>query len=417
MVIDDNGKPGPSATGAKLLAEVIYAVEQLVHEPSAYPAIYDLAVTCDQSGFHESSLVLYDRCLRIATTDDDRQTAYANLAAAYRGAAAAEPDPAKRSRHERDGLYAATAALDPEGSQQVRPTCTALAHRAVLFAELGHHESALNDARRARAMALEHGLVRERVVAAVGEVIARWHSSLDTTVLALIDEVKALSDDLDIDDCRRPLTAIEVEVLWSMGRYDDARAVLQRDVEHLHAKLHNQSADRWQHVRAGVDRLRQASAGEADGLTGLPNRQFLGRWLPEVLANDTPVCVGALNLDDFGQINERFGYEAGDGVLQEVAEVLERICRRGDSVVRTNNDEFVMVLRDASPGDARIVFERVRQLIAARSWNALPSDVHVTASVGVTVGSGAMNANNLLSAANAALRQAKLAGKDRISFR
>ena len=55
-------------SGALLLAEVIYAVEQLAQESSSYPAIYDLAVTCDQSGFFESSLILYDRCLRIAAT-------------------------------------------------------------------------------------------------------------------------------------------------------------------------------------------------------------------------------------------------------------------------------------------------------------------------------------------------------------
>jgi diguanylate cyclase (GGDEF)-like protein len=416
-VIEDNAVPDLVASGAQLLAEVIYAVEQLPAEASAYPAIYDLAVTCDQCGFFESSLVLYDRCLRIAISDDDRQTAYANLTAVYRAAAAAEPDPAKRCRHLRDGLYAATAALDPEGSQQIRETCAALAHRSVLFAELGHHESALTDARRARALAAQHGLRREEVVAMVGEVLARWHSSLDTTVLTLIAEVKALADDLDLDDCRRPLSAVEVDVLWSLGRYDEARAVLQGDAEHLHRRLHTQTADRWENVRAGVNRLRQASAGEADALTGLPNRQFLGRWLPEVLADDSPVCIGALNIDEFAKVNERFGFEAGDGVLQEIADVLERVCRRGDSVVRTNGDEFVMVLRDASPGDARTVFERVRQLIAARSWSSLPSDVHLSASVGVTVGSGAMNSNKLLATANAALRQAKLAGRDRITFR
>ena len=415
--MNDNAVPDPVGSGAQLLAEVIYAVEQLAPDPSAYPAIYDLAVTCDQCGFFESSLVLYDRCLRIAISDDDRQSAYANLTAAYWAAAAAEPDPDKRSRHLRDGLYAATAALDPEGGNQVRARCVALAHRAVLFAELGHHDSALLDARRARVLAVEHGLRHEQVVAMVGEVIARWHSSLDTTVLALIAEVKALAEDLDVNDCLRPLTAVEVDVLWSMGRYDEARVVLQDNIDQLHSKLQGQTADRWEHVRAGVNRLRQASVGEADVLTGLPNRQFLGRWLPEVLADDSPVCIGALNLDEFRMVNERFGFEAGDGVLQEVAEVLERVCRRGDSVVRTNGDEFVMVLRDASPGDARVVFERVRQLIAARSWSSLPSDVHLSASVGVTVGSGAMNSNKLLAAANDALRQAKLAGRDRITFR
>jgi diguanylate cyclase (GGDEF)-like protein len=416
-VIDDNAKRDHPSNGGHRLAEMMFAVEQLPHDPCAYPAIYDLAVTCDQSGFFESSLVLYDRCLRVATTDEERQTAYANLTAAYCAAAAAEADPRRRARHLRDGLYAATAALDPEGSQQVRPMCVALAHRSVLFAELGHHDSALDDARRARALAVENGMRREQVVAAVGEVIARWHSSLDTTVLTLIGEVRALADDLHADDQLRPLTKIEVDVLWSMGRYDEARDVMQRDTERLHAKLHSQTSDRWENVRAGVDRLRHAAFGEADELTGLPNRQFLGRWLPEVLCDDAPVCIGALNIDGFGSVNEVFGYEAGDAVLQEVAAVLERICRRGDSVVRAGGDEFVMVLRDASPGDARLVFERVRQLIAARVWPGLPPDVHLTASVGVTVGSGAANSSKLLATANEALRQAKFAGRDRISFR
>ena len=416
-MIDDNAPPDSPTSGALLLAEVIFAVEQLPHEASAYPAIYDLAVTCDQSGFFESSLVLYDRCLRIATTDEDRQAAYANLTAAFCAAATAESDPARRSRHLRDGLYAATAALDPEGSQQVGPTCVALAHRAVLFAELGHHQSALGDAQRARDIATANGMRREQVIAAVGEVIARWHSALDTTVLTLIAEAKTLAEDLDVGDWLRPMMAIEVEVLWSLGRHDDARAVLQGTIERMHTKLHSQTADRWDNVRAGVDRLRHACADEADLLTGLPNRQFLGRWLPEVLCDDAPVCIGALNIDRFGQLNEEFGYQAGDSVLQEVAAVLERICRRGDSVVRTGGDEFVMVLRDASAGDARVVFERIRQLIAARSWPGLPATAHLTASVGATVGSGASNSSKLLATANDALRQAKLAGKDRISFR
>jgi len=416
-VTDHNASHDPATSGAVLLAEVIYAVEQLAQEPSSYPEIYYLALTCDRSGFFESALVLYDRCLRIADTDEDRQIAYANLTSAFRAAAIAETDVVRRTRHLRDGLYAATAALDPEGARQPGPMCVALANRSVLFAELGHHESALTDARRARDMAIELGMRREQLIAAVGEVVARWHSTLDVTVLSLIASTKELGADLDTGDCLRPLLAIEVDVLWSLGRHDEARAAMQSNIDHLHELLQTQTAERWDNVRAGVDRLRHASAGEADELTGLPNRQFLGRWLPDALLDDAPVCIGALNLDRFGFINESFGHEAGDSVLQEVAAVLERVCRRGDSVVRTAGDEFVMVLRDTSPGDARVVFERVRQLIAARSWSSLPSSVHLTASVGVTVGSGAGNSARLLATASDALRQAKLAGKDRISFR
>ena len=402
---------------AHLLAEVMPAIEQLPLDPSAFPLIYDLAVTCEQSGFLESSLVLYDRCLRLSLNDDDQQTTYANLTAAYHAAAAAETDPAKRDRHLHDGLYAATAALDPEGACQVRPTCVALAHRSVLFAEIGHHASALADAQRVRPLALANGLLREQVVAAIGEVIARWHGALDTTVLAVIDEINVLAEDLNIDHFLRTVHEVEVDVLWTMGRYDEARVVLQRETDRLYARLHRHAADRWEPVRASVDRIRRASDVEADPLTGLPNRRFLGRWLPEMLSDDVPVCIAALNLDGFSVVNQGFGQEAGNGVLQEVAAMLERVCRRGDSVTRVGGDDFVMVLRDASPGDARVVLERVRQLISARSWSSLPAEVHLNASIGATVGSGALNATALQATARDALRHAKAMGGDQINFR
>ena len=414
---EDSALHGTPLSDAHLLAEVMPAIEQLPLDPSAFPLIYNLAVTCEQSGFLESSLVLYDRCLRLSLNDDDLQITYANLTAAYHAAAAAEPDPTKRDRHLHDGLYAATAALDPEGARQVRPTCVALAHRSVLFAEIGHHASALADAQRVRPLAVANGLHREQVVAAIGEVIARWHGELDTGVLALIAEIYTLADDLNIDHFLRSVHEVEVDVLWTMGRYDEARVVLQRETDRLYAKLQRHADDRWEPVRASVDRIRRASDVEADPLTGLPNRRFLGRWLPEVLSDDVPVCIAALNLDGFALVNQGFGPEAGDGVLQEVAALLERVCRRGDSVTRVGGDDFVMVLRDASPGDARVVLERVRQLISARSWSSLPAEVHLNASIGATVGSGALNATALQATARDALRHAKALGGDQINFR
>jgi diguanylate cyclase (GGDEF)-like protein len=402
---------------AHVLAEVMPVVEQLPMDPSAFPLIYDLAMTCERQGFVESSLILYDRCLRLSLNDDDLQVTYANLTAAYHAAAAVELDAEKRSRHLHDGVYAATAALDPEGGRQVRPVCMALAHRSVLFAQLGHHASALADARRASALAVENGMRREQVVAAIGEVIARWNSELDTTVLTLIKAIKVLAPDLDIDDLLRPVNKIEADVLWSLGRCDEARGVMQSEIERLYNRFYRRSADRWEPIRVSVDRLRQASDVEADPLTGLPNRRYLGRWLPEVLSEDVPVCIAALNLDGFLSVNQCFGQDAGDSVLQELAAVLERVCRRGDSVTRSGGDEFVMVLRNTSPGDARVVLERVRQLVSARSWSALPADVHLSASIGATVGSGATNSGVLQALARDALRHVKASGGDQITFR
>jgi diguanylate cyclase (GGDEF)-like protein len=402
---------------ARLLSEVMPILEQLPADSSAFAVVHDLAMLCERSGFVESALLLYDRCLRFCPSDEDQQVAYADLTSACHAAAAVEIDPDKRRRHIHDGLYAATAALDPEGACQPAPTCKALAHRAVLLAEVGHLDAALADARRARAMAIELEMRREQVVAAIGEVMARWNTTLDTTVLTLIGEMNALAEHIDVHDLMRPVTSIEVDALWTLDRRDHARAVLQRHNDQLHDRLHRRGDDRWDQICAGVELLRQARDLEADPLTGLPTRRHLGRWLPEVLSEDVPVCIATLNVDGFGYVNQTFGREAGDGVLQELAALLERVCRRGDSVTRVGGDEFVMVLRDASPGDARVVLERIRQLIAARSWSTLPADVQISASVGATVGSGAGNSDVLQTIAHDALRQAKSAGGDRISFR
>jgi diguanylate cyclase (GGDEF)-like protein len=236
-------------------------------------------------------------------------------------------------------------------------------------------------------------------------------------VLALIGDTKALAREINFTDYLQPLLKVEVEVLFMMGRYDDARAVLERSLDDAHQRLHDERAARWEHVRLGVEHLRVEALSESDPLTGLPNRRHLAHLLPEVLADHAPVCVGLIDLDGFKPVNDDYGYLHGDGVLQEVAGLLERVCRRGDSVVRLGGDEFVMVLPETSPGDARTVFERVRQLIGARTWHGIPSSVVITASIGVAVASDANDATRVLADAAAALQAAKKSGRDRITFR
>jgi diguanylate cyclase (GGDEF)-like protein len=339
------------------------------------------------------------------------------MSESYHYAALREPDPDRRNQLIHDGLYSATAALDPEGGAEVLAMGSALAHRSMMLAEIGHYHAALDDAREARTMAAEHGMRTEQVIAMSGEAMAQWGSSQNIDVLALIGDTKALAREINFTDYLQPLLKVEVEVLFMMGRYDDARSVLERSLDDAHQRLHDERAARWEHVRLGVEHLRVEALSESDPLTGLPNRRHLAHLLPEVLADHAPVCVGLIDLDGFKPVNDDYGYLHGDGVLQEVAGLLERVCRRGDSVVRLGGDEFVMVLPETSPGDARTVFERVRQLIGARTWHGIPSSVVITASIGVAVASDANDATRVLADAAAALQAAKKSGRDRITFR
>jgi diguanylate cyclase (GGDEF)-like protein len=236
-------------------------------------------------------------------------------------------------------------------------------------------------------------------------------------VLGLIRDALALATEINYADYLEPLLKVEVEVLWKLGLHDEARAALERNLRDANRRLYDERAARWEHVRLGVEHLRVEALSESDPLTGLPNRRHLSHLLPEVLEDHAPVCVGVIDLDGFKRINDEHGYLRGDSVLQEVAGLLERVLRRGDAVVRLGGDEFVMVLRETSPGDARFVFERVRQLIANRTWNGLPSSVGLTASVGVSVGSGSFDSARVLADAAEALQTAKRSGRDQITFR
>ncbi len=417
VLVDHHSRSNQLAEAAHILSEAVYILDRLPNEAANYQVMHNMAVTYAQCGFVEAALELYDRALRLAENDDDRQFAYSSMSGAYHYAAQREPDPAERSRLIHDGLYAATAALDPEGGHEIMATCQAMTHRSMMLAEIGHYHAALDDARTARKLATEHGMREEQVIAMAGEAMAVWGASQSTDIIDLIGDTIALAAEINYTEYLSPLLQVEVEVLWKMGRLDEARAALERNLDDANRRLYDERTARWEHVRLGVEHLRVEAISESDPLTGLPNRRHLAHLLPEVLEEHAPVCVGVIDLDGFKRVNDDFGYLEGDSVLQEVAGLLERVCRRGDSVVRLGGDEFVMVLRETSPGDARVVFERVRMLIATRTWHGIPSTVAITASVGVSVGSGAIDSARVLADATAAMQQAKKSGRDRVTFR
>ncbi len=417
LLVDDHTRADRWAEATQALSEAVYILPRLLDDPAHFQVLHNMAVTYARCGFVEPALELYDRALRLADNDVDRQFAYASMSAAYHDAALRETDPLEQHRLLHDGLYAASAALDPEGAREAMAVAEALAHRAMMLAEIGHYHSAIDDAQRARALAGEHGMRLELALAIAGEALALWGMRRDASVRAVIDEAYAAAEGLELTRYLGPLHELEVEVLWTQGLYTEARAALETEMRCMQRRLDEQCSVRWEHVRLGAEHLEVAAISESDPLTGLPNRRHLAHVLPEVLTAHSPVCVGVIDLDGFKQVNDEYGYLLGDGVLQEVATVLERVLRRGDTVVRLGGDEFVMVLRETSPNDARAVLERVRQLIAMRTWHGVPAHVRLTASVGLAVGNASNDPDRLLADATEALQQAKKSGRDRIVLR
>jgi len=159
-----------------------------------------------------------------------------------------------------------------------------------------------------------------------------------------------------------------------------------------------------------------AARGKLDDLTGLANRTHLLDRLEHLLSEGRRrTDMNALlycDIDFFKSINDSHGHAVGDAVLREFSDRIKRTVRDTDLVARLGGDEFVIVLRGlASPDDARLVAEKVR--IALRA----PVDidglvVSRTFSIGVAMARTDATADRLLRDADAALYQAKLAGRD-----
>lgn len=158
-----------------------------------------------------------------------------------------------------------------------------------------------------------------------------------------------------------------------------------------------------------------------DWLTGLSNRRVATERVIELLARSDrdAIAVAIVDVDHFKDVNDTFGHSVGDRALCHVAEVLRAHCRAHELVARWGGEEFLVVLDEAPPAVAEAVLDRIR---AAIEHEALVLDdgrrVELRVSVGVAVLDGRdRDLDVLLEVADAALYDAKMAGRNRVVLR
>ena len=153
-----------------------------------------------------------------------------------------------------------------------------------------------------------------------------------------------------------------------------------------------------------------------DALTGLYNRQHgqtvLEKAWHDHLNGEREFSVLLLDIDHFKQVNDRFGHNEGDAVLQQVAISLDHAVRAGDVVCRWGGEEFLCLLTGANEEIAQMVAERIRYDIELMQ---IPIVGGVTVSVGVAGSRQHITAEHftdLIKQADMALYKAKSSGRN-----
>ncbi|MDE2372212.1 MAG: diguanylate cyclase [Burkholderiales bacterium] len=157
-----------------------------------------------------------------------------------------------------------------------------------------------------------------------------------------------------------------------------------------------------------------------DALTGLPNRLLLSDRLHQALLLagriGRKVALCYVDLDGFKAVNDRWGHDAGDQLLREVARRLQASVRANDTVARIGGDEFVILLPQLeNRGECMAIVERTRLALASPVALAEGQTVTVEASIGIAYyPSHGSEAGTLLNLADEAMFEAKRAGQGQV---
>jgi diguanylate cyclase (GGDEF)-like protein len=156
-----------------------------------------------------------------------------------------------------------------------------------------------------------------------------------------------------------------------------------------------------------------------DPLTNLLNRRALFELFENrfesAKKDGTPLSAIMVDIDYFKSVNDRFGHSAGDHVIKFVAKNLMEAARFGDLSARYGGEEFCLILPGSNLEEARVIAERLRNIVHSKFGKKFSWDIDLTISLGVASIQGARDTtNDLLNRADKALYAAKEHGRNRV---
>jgi len=245
----------------------------------------------------------------------------------------------------------------------------------------------------------------------VWSVVQNVHRALaqdgddDRMTRGQIERLKAALESNSFEQLRTEATAVASSLSGMIAARDRRRS---DQVEKLGLELKS--------LHQRLEEARKTS--ETDALTSLYNRRALDSYMERVAEFDgltgVPVTLMMLDVDNFKQINDKFGHPAGDDVLRVLGRELLRVfLRKCDFVARYGGEEFAVVMRDTGLKDSRTLAERLRERIAGVVIPGHP-EIQLTVSIGLSALRSTEDLGDWVMRADQALLTAKRTGKDRV---
>lgn len=154
---------------------------------------------------------------------------------------------------------------------------------------------------------------------------------------------------------------------------------------------------------------------ETDSLTETYNRRKFDEVVvleqEQIMRGKLPFSVIMLDIDRFKRVNDRYGHSAGDLVLKMLCDVVRRLIRQGDMLIRWGGEEFLIVLPATQLSEAGPLARRIRQAVREQQF---PEVGQITVSLGVAQLRRKDSVNSLIQRVDQALYQAKQKGRDRV---
>ena len=189
-------------------------------------------------------------------------------------------------------------------------------------------------------------------------------------------------------------------------------SMLAGDLSQMRSRLRLQRTE----LQAALARIHKLAT--RDDVTGLINRRHMGELAVveqrRAVRTGSPPCLCLVDIDHFKRINDQHGHGAGDEVLRLFARHAAASMRETDVLARWGGEEFLVMLPDTRPDEARIGFERLRRLLSRDEAWGEHAHMRVSFSAGLTAWRPGEALRDALARADHALYEAKASGRDRL---